>query len=281
MLPNEIPHYTDGALLSGVFQIGNDVYHGGPGVSSTTLKKMLKSPAHARIKDESSPAMALGTALHEAILEPEVFDRKYVTWTGGRRQGKAWDIFENEAASEGLTILTGDEMDAVEGMQKSFLKSAIWQRFMYGHREVAAYAVDPATGLLVKAKADLLHEDIIVDIKTTDDASPEAFQRAIVNYGYHISAKYYLDVFNAALELQDEQACPMYNTFVWAVIEKKPPHGLRYYYASQAMLDIGFKEYRKALALYAECEKTNNWPAYADTFEPIELPSYVTRKHEQ
>jgi len=274
MLPNVIPILTSDTPSPGVYEVANEAYHAGPGVSSTTIKKILRSPAHAKIRGESTPAMALGTALHEAILEPEVFAEKYVRWSGGRRAGRAWDEFQGYALVLKQTILTEDEWGALQGMQASFAASAIWDKLRIGHREIAAYAIDAPTGLLVKAKADLLHEDIIVDIKTTDDATPEAFQRAIVNYGYHISARYYLDVFNAALKGDH------YVTFVWAVVEKKPPHGLRYYYASQAMLDIGFKEYSKALELYGECEKTNNWPAYADTFEPIELPTYVTRKYE-
>jgi len=64
-------------------ELSNDEYHGGPGVSSTTLKELIsRSPAHCLammdgLRRKFSDAMSLGTVIHAAVLEPETFDSLY------------------------------------------------------------------------------------------------------------------------------------------------------------------------------------------------------------
>src|SRR6478752_5616567 len=55
--------------------VTNEAYHAAPGLSSTALKKLHKSPAHAALKDDgersqaSQDALDLGTIAHGIILE--------------------------------------------------------------------------------------------------------------------------------------------------------------------------------------------------------------------
>ena len=53
-------------------------YHSAPGVSSSILKEMGRSPAHCRAKrdgdrDKRTKALDTGIILHCAVLEPERF----------------------------------------------------------------------------------------------------------------------------------------------------------------------------------------------------------------
>ena len=56
-----------------------DVYHRHRSVSNTGLKLMMRSPAHYRYQErkESTRAMVLGSALHMACLEPDIFYDAY------------------------------------------------------------------------------------------------------------------------------------------------------------------------------------------------------------
>ncbi len=54
--------------------IENEAYHRGPGISSSELKTIIKSPMHYKYLSENprpqTANMALGTAAHALILEP-------------------------------------------------------------------------------------------------------------------------------------------------------------------------------------------------------------------
>jgi len=64
--------------------LSNAAYHGGPGVSKSLLDLIAKSPAHLRAAQltppderKPTPAQALGTAAHTAILEPGEMPERY------------------------------------------------------------------------------------------------------------------------------------------------------------------------------------------------------------
>jgi len=63
-------------------QIPNALYHRGPGISSTNLKNALISPLHYKTHKQhpkpSTPAMMVGTMLHELVLEPDTFLDRFV-----------------------------------------------------------------------------------------------------------------------------------------------------------------------------------------------------------
>ncbi len=66
------------------FDISNDDYHKGSGISKSGLDLIAKSPAHYKaVIDgitvrEPTKAQAIGTAFHELLLEPELFWSKHV-----------------------------------------------------------------------------------------------------------------------------------------------------------------------------------------------------------
>ena len=66
------------------YDISNDEYHSGIGISKSGLDLIAKSPAHYKavvdglVKREPTKAQSLGTAFHELLLEPELFWSKHV-----------------------------------------------------------------------------------------------------------------------------------------------------------------------------------------------------------
>ena len=64
-------------------ELSNAQYHADREyVSKTWLDKINRSPAHLKayldgFSSFQSPAMALGSLVHEAVLEPELFESKY------------------------------------------------------------------------------------------------------------------------------------------------------------------------------------------------------------
>lgn len=262
-----------------VLGMPNDVYHSWPdSISNSGLTRIAQSPGHYMYRGpgKDSRFKDIGSAIHTALLEPEVFQSKYVLLrdVADRRAS------EYKAAAKvhgGEYVLTGPESDNVVGMVESVYsqpKTAAWLR-SDGYREASLFVNDPVTGVLVRVRYDLLTKSgHVIDIKKTQDARPEAFSRSVFNYRYYVQAALYLDAWKWATG-QDLKS------FRFLAIEEHPPHATKLYKSDFTMLEEGRKEYRAALDSYAACVASGDWHLYEqDDDELISLPDWKLRQIE-
>jgi exodeoxyribonuclease VIII len=142
-----------------------------------------------------------------------------------------------------------------------------------GVAERSVYWVDEATGELCRCRPDFWREDdIVVDLKTTEDASAEGFSKSIANWSYDTQDAFYRDGCAAV-------GRPL-RAFVFLAVEKSArvvegqPLGVAVYQLDEAGRELGRAKYRQDLATYAECKRTNKWPCYSDKLETISLPAW-------
>ncbi len=129
---------------------------------------------------------------------------------------------------------------------------------------------DADTGHPCKARADYIRDDdIMVDLKTTMDASLSEFSRSIAKFGYHRQDAMYSDGFEACFGRPSRG-------FVFVAVETKPPHAVGVYTLDAESADAGRIEYQTLLNSFAECMESGNWPAYSDNIETIELPRWYS-----
>jgi exodeoxyribonuclease VIII len=248
----------------------NDVYHAYEGISKSGLDLIARSPAHYAYRTASEPsrAMVIGSATHAAILEPEQFDKQYMLLRDVTDRRSS--VYKQAAEQFGAdNVLTGTEADAVIGMRESVRlnSTAVELLDAEGYVEIAAFATDPITGVLVKCKFDKLLKDLrSVDLKTTQDLRD--FAKSVANYRYHVQQAYYSDVFAWATGLQLE-------SFDFLAVEKDAPNASRLFRLDTPSIDYGRKLYRQALDLYAECLNRNEWPMPSGEIEYITLPSWA------
>lgn len=256
-----------GCLVTGM---PNDAYHNGPGISKSGLDLISRSPAHYAYRTASEPtrAMVIGSATHAAILEPEEFDKQYMLLRDVTDRRSS--VYKQAAEQFGAdNVLTGTEADSVIGMRESVrLNSAAVELLdAFGYVEIAVFATDPITGVLVKCKFDKLLNDLrSVDLKTTQDLRD--FSRSVANYRYHVQQAYYSDVFAWATGFQLE-------SFDFLAVEKEAPNASRIFRLDTPSVDYGRKLYRQALDLYAECLQRNYWPMPDGGLEYITLPNWA------
>lgn len=256
-----------GCLVTGM---PNDAYHSGPGISKSGLDLIARSPAHYAYRTASEPtrAMVIGSATHAAILEPAEFDKQYMLLRGATdRRSSVYKQAREQFGDD--KVLTGTEADAVIGMRESVRLniSAVELLDASGYVEIAAFATDPVTGVLVKCKFDKLLNDLrSVDLKTTQDLRD--FAKSVANYRYHVQQAYYSDVFAWATGLQLE-------SFDFLAVEKDAPNASRIFRLDTPSVDYGRKLYRQALDLYAECLQRNDWPMPDGGLEYITLPNWA------
>lgn len=263
--------------------VDNAAYHAHPAVSKSHLDEINRSPLHywARFLDPNrivpppTPAMVIGTALHTHVLEMTEWDKQFVIAPDGiDRRTKAgkeeWAAFEAEA--NGKTVLKREDGELIAAMGRAIYghPAAAMLLAMSGKAETSHFWTDEKTGLECKCRPDWLFDDcsVIVDLKTTEDASPMGFRKSIGQYAYHKQAAWYLH----GLE-QATGVCP--TQFVFIAVEKKPPYAVGVYAADAEMIKAGWEVAERNLERIAECRVAGRWPGYSEEIEPISLPPWM------
>jgi exodeoxyribonuclease VIII len=273
-------------MKTGVYSdISNADYHGGAGVSKSGLDLIARSPLHYwgayldphREPRKETTAMAVGTAIHTAILEPDTFGERYVILPEGldRRTtaGKAsYEAVISQACATGAEVISANDAAKV-------LKIAAYAHahpvakamFSDGKAEQSVFWTDDETGVLCKCRPDWLlggENPAVLDVKSTLDASPDEFARSAFKWRYHVQAAWYLDGVEAATGLKPD-------SFMFLAVEKEAPFASAYYYADDDMIRAGRAEYRRALRVYADCLASGKWTGYTPKLLPLGLPKWA------
>ncbi|BDU72336.1 PD-(D/E)XK nuclease-like domain-containing protein [Mesoterricola silvestris] len=245
-----------------------------PGLSASALKKLMRSPlAFKWAKDHpdtgSTPALAMGTATHTAILEPERFKEDYVIWDGDKR-GKDWLAFKEANANR--SILSASEYENVEGMRNAIRNFGPAARYLQdGIAEVTIQWIDPETGRPMRGRVDWVTkingQTVLSDLKTTRDSSPRKFGADAYKLGYHIQSALYCDGW---YHLTGE-----FPRFVFLAVESKEPYEPAVFNTPEDVLAQGHEEYMRLQATLKECEDTNTWPPRAMEEQDLTLPAWA------
>jgi exodeoxyribonuclease VIII len=264
----------------------NAAYHAHSAISKSQLDQVARSPLHYwaryldpnRVMPEPTAAMAIGSAVHTHVLELDQWDSRYVTAPDGidrrTKAGKAeWEAFTT--ASTGRAVLAKADAEQVMRMGHAVFghPAAAMLLGLPGKAETTHMWVDAATGLQCKCRPDWLTDDgrLIVDLKTTEDASARGFARSIAQWRYHVQAAWYLDGVQQATGTRPEQ-------FLFICVEKKAPFACAVYAADAEMIAAGAQTAARDLEVLATCKAGDVWPGYSDQIEPISLPAWMTPK---
>jgi hypothetical protein len=263
-------------------------------VSSTILKAMRRSPAHAKYERENSQwsdALELGDATHLRILQPKKFPLHYdraiqcqaMTQKGARCSKLAcYYVDDQQLCSthaddgdcESPVLLNDTKWNRVNGMRDAVRDHATAAILLAdeGPVELSIVWQDTDTGLLCKARLDKVSAAAksITDLKSTQDAEPEAFSRSIGNYGYDIQGAHYLCGAQAVgLDV---------SAFGFIAIESEAPHCLACYELDPEAIALGFKQQQRLLARYAECRESNHWPGYGEAVTRIGVTDWAAKQ---
>ncbi len=246
-------------------------------LSPSGAKLLGRSPAHYR-HNRTHPAaetaaLRSGKGLHSLALEGRdayADDFAIEPKADGRtREGKAIKAAFAEEA-EGKTILTAAEGELVESMAAAIAAHPLAPALIEGGTpELSMIWNDPETGCPCKGRGDLckFEAGAILDLKTTLDASPAAFARSVMSYGYATQAAAYLSGAAAlGADVRD---------FIILAVEKSAPFAVGIYRLPDATLELGRRRWREACELYAACLESGCWPGYPETITELALPNWA------
>ncbi len=218
--------------------------------------------------------MVNGTLVHACIFEPSEVEKRYIVkpedHDGRTAAGKAWTA---EAKASGREVVEAAAMQAAKA-QAAALRALhdVAALLADGVGEASCFWTDDQTGELCKCRPDWTAPAgdgvILLDGKTTRDASPEGFGRAIWTYAYHLQAAWYSDGYTAATGKR-------VHGFVFAAVESEWPHAAAAYMLGDDVLEAARRENRRLLTIYAECKRTGQWPGYAAGINLINLPRWA------
>ena len=261
----------------------NTAYHAHPAVSKSHLDLIARSPLHYwaryldpdRITPEPSPQMRLGTALHTHVLELSRWDEEIAVAPAMDRRTKAgkeaWQAFQDDAA--GKTVITADDAEQVMAMGRAVMRhpAAAMLLGLPGKAETTHMWTDASTGLECKCRPDWLTDDgsIVVDLKTTKEASPRGFKQSVANFAYHKQAAWYLHGLEQATGKRPDQ-------FIFICVESTAPYAVAVYAADAEMIERGHDQAMRDLAKLAVCKAADHWPSYSEQIETLSLPGWMT-----
>lgn len=280
-------------LFPGAVALTNEEYHANTThVSKSGLDLIARSPLHywerylnpMREAKEKSDALIMGSAIHAAILEPHLFDSEFFSLNdadkceeiGGAspRATKAYKEWKAEQllSHEGKQLLSHDQIKTVEAMKAAFFAHATAPRLVgRGFVENSFFFTEPTTGAPCKFRPDYVGENLwVVDLKSTEDASPKGFGKSIANFNYLKQGAFICDgLANLGHKVKG---------FIFIAVEKEPPYGIGIYYMTSEHLEMGRAAYRRDCAVYMHCLKTGTWPGYNPEPVPIDLPGWAYTK---
>jgi exodeoxyribonuclease VIII len=142
-----------------------------------------------------------------------------------------------------------------------------------GKSEQSFFAVEPETGLETKCRPDFMLNDgsLIIDLKTTTDASPKGFQKSLVSFRYYVQAAWYLDVVEMSTGKRPDG-------FLFIAVEKQRPFATGVYVADEEMIKLGREHAMEDLRKIAEWQASGHYPGYSDRAEMISLPKWMLPK---
>jgi hypothetical protein len=262
----------------GIYDLTNEQYHADPvpgaSLSSTGARRLLDCPAKYRWEQDHGQAprrtFDFGTAAHGVLLGsgPELVKIKADNY----RTAKAQDA-RDEARERGAVPLLPIEYEQIQQMAAAVRSHPIAGPLFSGDgvAEESLFWQDHATGVWRRARPDWRKGRLLVDYKTTVDASDEAISKALLNYGYHQQADWY-SAGARALGLIESAA------FLFVFQEKAAPYLVNVVEMTAVTRRIGHHRNRKALALYRQCTDTGHWPGYGET-EPglVSLPAWAEK----
>ncbi len=271
--------------LKGFVEMTNAEYHGGPGVSKSHLDVAARSLALYKHKyiDKAepfkpTPALVLGSAVHCAVLEPDLFMGQFACAPEVDRRTKAgkaeYEAFVAEVGDK--TVLTSAQWDTALNIRDVLQKHTAVRKLLAampcGKAEQTVFATDPETGEQVKCRFDFVDfgTELAVDLKTTRDASPAGFTRSVMGYRYHVQEAWYRYVLGNGMGLS-------LGRWTFLAVETEPPYLVGLYTLDLEAWRAGARLAMQNLRAIHHAKQAGEFPDYAaEGPQELVLPAYAT-----
>ena len=260
-------------MANQVIGLTNSEYRAQRGISKSDLDLIHQSPAllewARNAPSDGSEAVDLGTHVHCAVLEPDVFAGTYRKAPAGGRTAAdkaSVEAFAEHCKASGKICLDADTYDMVIAMRDSVLAHPTARDLLTGDGISESSIFGELDGVRVKCRPDRLirERNILVDVKKVDDIDHLA--RSIQKFRYYVQAAFYSDIY--------EQWTGHRPRFIFVAVGERRSigrHPVRVFELEQAWAEAGRQEYKYDLERAREMEEFG----VGMHVEALELPRWA------
>ena len=246
----------------------NNYYSDTDYISNSMLSHISVSPEYFRFRRDNpqpaTPAMKLGSAIHMNVLQPADFHEHYAVspkFDKRTKQGKE-DFAEFSKKNMFKDIISESDFELIEQITLKTMRDNMVNRLLTsGEPEKIVTWYNKHYDVNCKGMLDYYRDGMIIDLKTTQDASYNGFMRSVRKYKYNKQAAYYMDAVKAY-------------RFIIIAVEKTPPFSINIFEMGDDMIDEGRDMYNHELEIYKYCEENDYWPGAG--FDPLNKESERT-----
>lgn len=259
-------------------------YHAMSEWSQSQLKIVLENPEKLRWRENNevttTGSQSLGTLIHAAVLEPDVFEKRYIIKPDDiNRRGAAnqaiYDRFFWEAKQNGQDVVTAADYETALACADKIRNHREASDLLLGDGPTEISLFDEINGLSCRGRPDKYHvkSGYLVDLKTTGDgnASESQWPREIIRWRYDMQAVMYLSLWHRCFGVQPKG-------FKHVVVETVAPYSIAIYELSRTWLEVGKVLLSEAIEIAKRCESSGVWPSYAMLHEPLECPPWEVKR---
>ena len=270
--------------------ISEEEYFSGNEISSSLLKDaafMTASKVRQKMnqpKEDRKKHLDLGSALHCAVLQPEIFEKSVAILPSKRRPTKSqlnakkpsedtvelikfWNEWD-EVNSDKFHITVDDSFN-IENVLNSIKNNSVANDLLYeqeGRNEISGYATVDSYPVRIRMDRYLNNGDI-VDIKTCANASLDKFKYDAFRkykWGYQIQGAFYKDVCNIIEEQTKKRR------FIWVCIETEPPYDIAIYELGKNLEMQGRAWYSEGFEKLNLAMNSDKWHGYPEEIQILD-----------
>jgi len=262
---------------NGVHSISNNDYHASEGISRSQLLTLSRTPAHYHhkylnpnyVQPPTPTAFLLGSLVHTMVLEPLLIHNEYAVYPEGtdRRTKAGKEQYEYFISSnQGKEIVSPDMYYQANAMRDSVWNDDTAKALVTDAEiEKSIYFQDTNTKIQMKARPDLMLGSMGIDLKTTVDGSPRAFQNSASSYGYYHQAAFcHKAMASIGIEME---------SFIFICVEKTAPYCVSIHELDAEAIGYGIEMVDDLMLQLKSCIDTDRWPSYP--LQTLTVPGYA------